>query len=268
MSLFKNSVKSKKKKDGLQDRIEAYLEAKVNKPLPYKQKPGHKPSVLGTDCLRKIYYSYHRVQKDTKINAFLARIFDTGHYLEKMVLGWLIEMGEHIPYRDKSGNIPFNHDGTPNPQFPVIMADWRIPKGYIDNTAIVNNELWLYEIKSKKADKFDAMQGPDADHLTQVACYFKGFSDHLLAGDFDHIPELKGYTAVTGIKFIYVNKNNSNTKIFSLDPESLVDNIIEIDTKLTEVHDYVDKKVLPPPTKSACQYCEFKKKCKANYNLD
>ncbi len=271
MSIFKiksKKAKPKRAKDPLLERIEAFLEARVNKPLPYKQKPGHKPSSLGSDCLRRIYYAYYRTERDSPINAFLARIFDTGNYYEDMVVSWLKEMGEHIPYRNKGdGQIPKGFGGKgENAQFPVVIPDWRIPKGYIDNIAIVDGELWLYEIKSKNSDKFDALVDVDPDHKVQVACYFKAFSEMLVSGEYSHIPELKGATEVAGVKVLYVNKNNSNLKIFTMDPEDLVDQIIYVDEKLDRANVFIDAKELPPMTKGNCQYCDFRKKCKKNWN--
>lgn len=269
MSFSKLKSKKKKLKDPLFDRIESFLEARVNKPLPYKQKPGHKPSSLGTHCLRRIYYSYYRTERDSPINAFLARIFDTGNYYEDMVLSWLKEMGEHIPYRNKDGEIPKGFGGKgENAQFPIVMTDWRIPKGFIDNVAFIDGELWLYEIKSKNSDKFDALTSPDTDHMVQISCYFKAFNDHLAAGDYEHIEELKNVPSIAGVKVIYVNKNNSNLKVFSVELDDLVDQIIDLDVKLEEVNTYIDAVELPPMTKGDCKYCDFKAKCKKNQNVE
>jgi hypothetical protein len=257
----------KKAKDPLLERFETYLELKANKPLPYKQKPGHKPSSLGSDCLRKIYYSYFRTPRDQPITGFLARIFDTGVAYEKMVLDWLIGMGEHIPYINKSnGEIPLDHNGQRNPQFPIKSQEWEIPKGYVDNVAIVDGKLWLYEIKSKKASKFDLLTEPDKDHIVQVTCYFKAFMDHLNAGDYAHVPQLQGYSRVEGIKVIYVNKDNSSLKVFNLAPIELIDSIVALDQKLLELKPYLVDQQLPPPTKTECKYCDFRKKCNKNWN--
>ena len=262
--------RAKGKPGNLKSRIENFLEARVNKPLPYVQKPGHKPSSLGSECLRKIYYAYYRTPRDAPISAFLARIFDTGNYYEDMVVSWLDEMGENIPYRNKGdGEIPKGFGGKGlNPQFPIKVPDWRIPKGYIDNVAVVNGKLWLREIKSKNTNKFDALEEVDHDHKVQVGIYFKAFNDHLAAGDYDHIPELKGFTVASGVEVIYVNKNTSNIRVFTLRPEALVDIIIDVDEKLEEVNPYIDARSLPPASKSTtnCQYCDWRKICKGNWN--
>jgi CRISPR/Cas system-associated exonuclease Cas4 (RecB family) len=266
--------KARKPKDDTLARMNAWLEQRANTPFKfpgkedYVSKPTHKPSSMGLSCLRRIYYEYFRTERDEKINFFLARIFDTGNYYEAMVMSWLKGIGEHIPYRNKgNGEIPKNiFTGEPNPQFPITDPELRMNKGYIDNVAVIKGRIWLYEIKSKKSNKFDALTSPDPDHLSQVSCYFKCFNEQLANGDYDHIPELKGFTDVAGVKVIYINKNTSNTKLYVLEAEDLVDEIIEIDYKIRKVNDFIDLKKLPPMNKKDCKYCPFKSKCKNEWN--
>lgn len=266
------------KKDQTLDKIHNWLEDRANNPLtfpvkpgqePYVPKPTHKPSSLGLTCLRRIYYEYFRTKRDDKINFFLARIFDTGNYYEAMVLSWLKGIGEHVPYRNKTnGEIPLDWTSKPNPQFPITIEELRVNKGYIDNVAVIDGKIWLYEIKSKNTNKFDELRKPDPDHLSQVSCYFRSFIDKLANGDYAHVPELQGLTEVAGVKVIYINKNNSNLKLYTLGPEELVDEIIAVDLKVKKANKYIDQKKLPPKNKVDCKYCPFKKLCKADVNVD
>jgi len=255
-------------KDGTLVRINEFLKGKYNAPLTYTPTPAHKPSEIGSKCFRKIYYSYFKVARDTKIDAKGARIFETGNYYEEMVMSWLIDMKEHIAYRNKDGKIP-NHwaTGKPNPQFPISVSDWRIKKGYIDNVAIVDGELWLYEIKSSASYKYQELTGPMDDHKVQTAIYFKAFNDHLARGDFAHIPELKGWTTpAVGVKVIYVNKDTSDLELFPLKGEVLERSVKLVNSKVNKANEFIDKKELPPKTEDKCSYCPFAKKCKKDWN--
>jgi hypothetical protein len=254
-------------KDGTLVRINEFLKSKYNAPLTYAPKPTHKPSELGSKCFRKIYYSYYKVPRDTKIDAKGSRIFETGNFYEAMVMSWFIGMGEHIPYRNKDGVIPKHWaTGEPNPQFPITVPDWRVNKGYIDNVAIVDGELWLYEIKSSASHKFNDLNGPMDDHKVQIATYFKAFNDHLVRGDFSHIPELAGHTKAAGVKVLYVNKDTSDLELFTLRSEALERQVKLLQGKITVANEFIDKKELPPKTEDKCSYCPFKKKCAKDWN--
>lgn len=254
-------------KDQTLTRINEFLKAKYNKPIDYVQKPSHKPSELGSKCFRKIYYGYFKTPRDTKIDAKGARIFDTGNYYEDMVMSWLSGMGEHIAYRTKDGKIPPHWEtGRPNPQFPISVPDWRIRKGFIDNVAIVDGELWLYEIKSSASHKFQDLTGPMDDHKVQTAIYFKAFNDHLARGDFAHIPELAGQTQAVGLKVLYVNKDTSDLELYPLRREALERTIRLVDSKVNKVNEFIDLKKLPPKTEDKCSYCPFKSRCKKDWN--
>lgn len=249
------------------EKINHLLYTQYNKTFEYTPKPSHSASGVGTKCLRKIYYQYYKVDKDKATDDKGAKIFETGKHFENMVMSWLIGIKEHVPYRDKSGKIPPNRDtGLPDPQFQIKSADWRINKGYIDNVAVIDGKIWLYEIKSSKDDKFAALKQPQDDHRDQTAIYFKAFSDLLVAGEYSHIEELKGITEVAGVKVIYVNKNTSELKLYVLTPSQLNYNVASIDVKIKKANDFIDKKVLPPKTPDMCFFCPFWLKCKKEWN--
>lgn len=253
--------------DDLVAKIDSYLKIKYNKPVMYTPKPGHIPSSFGSKCFRKIYYTYYKVEKDIPTDAYSAKIFETGNYYEDMILSWLIGMGEHIPYRDKEGKVPLHWETKkPNPQFPISVPGWRINKGFIDNVAVSDGKLWLYEIKSSASFKFNELTEPFPEHKVQTAIYVKAFNDHLKNGDFAHIPELAGIMDVSGVKVIYINKDTSRLKVFSLKCEVLDRNIKAVDDKVKKANDYIDLKELPPKTKDKCTYCQFSKKCKKDWN--
>jgi hypothetical protein len=267
---LKLSKKSAIESKSTVDKINDYLFKTYNKAPDYESKPSHSPSTLGAQCYRKIYYHYFRVEKDTKVGSRGARIFETGKYYEDMVLSWLKAVNEHIPYRNKTdGNIPLERDGSgkPNPQFPISIDDWRIRKGFIDNVAIVDAQLWLYEIKSCGSKKFVTLEAPLPEHTVQVTCYYTAFNDHLDAGDYKHIPELAKVNSVAGVKVIYVNKDTSEIAMFTLTPETLTKSAEVVTTKLAEVNKYIDSRDLPPKTVDNCFFCPYGKKCKSDKNV-
>src|SRR5690606_5860599 len=104
-------------------KINKYLEQTANTPLPYIPKETHKPSEFGNKCLRRIYYSYFRVEPDRKLKASALRIFQTGRALESMLIEWLKAIGEYIPYKDPSGKE--QSSDTPKEEFPIYSEKWR-----------------------------------------------------------------------------------------------------------------------------------------------
>jgi hypothetical protein len=270
--LTKSATPTKKPlKDSTALRIDAYLQEQYNKPLNYTPVPSHSPSTFGTKCLRKIYYSYWKVEKDIPTDAKSAKIFETGKHYENMVMSWLKGIGEHIPYVGKDGKIPLDrHTGEPNPQFPIAVPEWRIKKGFIDNVGVCGGELWLYEIKSSNSFKFDQLQEPMSEHKIQTAAYYRAFETALHRGDYAHIEALKGFEnflGCAGVKLIYVNKDTSEIKIFALDRKDLEANIAEVQAKVVLVDTYIASKELPPKTEDKCSWCPFKKKCKKDVNI-
>jgi hypothetical protein len=257
-------------KDSTLLKVYDYLDKKHNKVLPYVQKPSHVPSSFGTDCYRRIYYSYFRLEKETKVDEKSARIFETGNAYEAMVMDWLKGIGEHIPYRNKSdGQIPKSKDGSgkPDPQFPISVPEWRINKGFIDNVALIDGELWLYEIKSKNSFAFGKLQEPDWDHQVQITPYFKAVNNALNNGDYAHIPELEGIKAVTGVKVIYINKDTSDVKLYALREQDMGALTKMVSQKVEKSNEYIDTKTLPPKNESNCKWCPFQGKCSKDFNI-
>lgn len=269
-------IKSKSKaKDSTYLKINEYLKKKANAPIKYEQKPSHSPSTFGSNCLRRIYYTYWKVEKDSKVDAHLARIFETGNYYEDMVMEWLKAIGEHIPYRNKgNGQTPLSKDGSgiPDPQFPIAISDWRIRKGFVDNIGVSDEKLWIYEIKSCASFKFADLDEPMPDHKIQVAAYYWAVTEALQADEYSHIPELypdgiRRFDQIEGVKVIYINKDTSDLKIFALKESDLLSIVERIYKKVAIVDQYIDATELPPKTPDKCNYCNFRKKCDKNWNL-
>ena len=107
---------------------------------------------------------------------------------------------------------------------------------------------------------------PMPDHKVQVSIYFKAFNDHLAKGDFDHIPGLAGVKEAVGVKVIYLNKNNSELKLFKM-RATLLNKIGDlIDEKVKKADEYIKDRKLPPKTPDKCSYCSWSKSCKKDLN--
>lgn len=250
------------------DRIDEYLLTEDRRPRSHKSTPSNSPSSLGSKCLRKLYYQYWRVERDIPNDVKALRIFKTGHVYEDMLMGWLKAVGEHIPYRDASdGKIPLNsRTGEPDPQFQIESADWRVKKGLIDNVAITNGELWIYEIKSSKQEKFDPLKQPMPDHLIQAGIYLKCFNEMLKEGRFKHIRELDGFKHAVGVRYLYINKNTSEIKQFDVKSLHFKAILQKVDDKIKLLDKYLEAKKLPKKTPDYCPWCPFRIKCKNSWN--
>lgn len=236
---------------------------------PSTKSPGHRPSSLGSPCLRKIYYEYFRITPDFPFDIKTLRIFETGNYYEAMVLSWLKKLGEHISYRLPDGSIPIDfRTNQPDPQFLIYSPRWRIKKGKIDNVGVVDGKLWIYEIKSMKSTKFAKLEAPLPEHLIQVAIYFQTFNDLLIAGEYNHIPEVTGKGKAEGVKILYISKDDSQIKEFILGTPALNQMVLDVDKKIMVVNQFIDKKTLPPKTKNFCDFCSFRTRCSKNENIE
>ena len=227
--------------------------------------PRHQASSFGYACLRKIYYSYFRTPKDSPPDAKGGKILQTGIFIEEMVMSWLKGIGEHVPYVCREGEEPKLVNGVVDPQFPISLEDLEIKRGYIDNVSIVNDSLWIHEIKSMNTFKFKNLEEPLPEHLVQVAIYYIAMLNHLKNGDFNHIFQ-KDYP-VAGVKVIYLDKNSSELKVFKLEPDELLEKATEVFEKYDRVKGFTVGKKLPPKTEDKCSYCDYRRKCSKEENV-
>ena len=266
--MIKNIKSLKPKKDDTLAALQSHVERLNNPPYIPNQTPAFRPSSLGAKCLRKLYYDYNKVKPDSGINVKTAGIFELGKAIEDMIMGWFTAIGETIPYVDRDGRIPKNKEGKPNSQFPINLPSWRIKRGYIDNVAVKDGKLWLYEIKSMASYKFSNLDAPLDDHLVQVTCYYLAAMLHLADGTWGHIPDLQGIVDVAGVKVIYYCKDTSDMRVFTVDKDLLMDTVAALDLKIQQMVPYIDSYELPPKTEDKCNYCNFKNKCSNNWNVD
>lgn len=257
----------KKKVLSIIDKIDAFLLKSANPDYgpDYKPKPRIKPSDLGSPSLRRIFYSYLRVTQDKKIEPKVKRIFDTGDAMHDMIRSWVKGAGLLIEFKDKTGKVPPDRwTGKPNPEFPISVPELDIKEGKIDAILLIDGKLWIGEFKSAKDSKFQPLDDAQDDHKIQANTYVHLFEFCLQRGDYAHIEELKGFTEVEGVIYLYINKDTSELREF-IQPKSDSD-LEEIVEKIAKIKEYVEKKKLPPCACEPKKWCPYYAKCCKNFN--
>lgn len=231
-----------------------------------KKNPSIKPSMLGSPCLRKNFYSYNKVTEDFPFPLENARIANLGTEIGKMLANAFIKEGVAIKFRKPDGTFHQDDDGNPDYEFRVSSTDLGVRLGKIDLTAILDDGLWLGEIKSIHDFGYGQLDGPKPDHLIQGVLYLYLFNKALADGEFAHISELEGYRAANGIRFLYYNKNKSTIKEFVV---TTADEIFrQIVMKIELIKDYSAREELPPKTEDYCKTCSWREKCSRNQKSD
>jgi hypothetical protein len=248
------------KKPELVKAINTYLQNNQSHYIP--KKLTFSPSKSTSPCKRKVFYSYLRIQPDFKHAPKTMRIFDTGNHLHNMMKDWVRLTYGLIDYRDVNGKIPLHWvTKQPDPEFPVYDEQTSI-RGKIDGVGIINNELWIYEMKSIK--NFDGLTGPKTDHLQQAMSYVYLFQDSLREGKYKHIKELTNFKEVQGIVFLYLNKTTSELMDFVV--EKTFAPYEELLNTVNSTLLAVEEGLLPMKTQDYCMNCEFRIKCKNEFN--
>ena len=210
------------------------------KPKP----PAFKPSALGTPCMRKLYYSYNRVPEDYGLPLNVLRICDVGNWLHEMLTAAF----------KKSGTLL---------QDELRLVDEELEvSAYIDGVFEIDGKLWLAEYKTINSNGFNKLRGPKSEHKTQGVSYLYLFNRALKDGAY---PEFEKYGQAEGVIFLYVNKNNSEMKEFSLTEDD--EEFMAIIEKMQIVKSATQTGTLPIKTNDWCQSCNWRDKCESNYVL-
>ena len=225
--------------------------------------PKVKPSMIGTPCERKAFYSFNQVNGvRTPMELKSKRIMLLGDYVEDMLVQGLREAGVIIDAVDpQTGRTPLWF-GEPNPQFRLQALEFYIKHAFIDIVAELDDGIWICDTKSKNADRYREVEDlPPQKDLWQIVLYFYIFRRNLKRGDYDHIERLAKYKeeGPRGIRVWYYNKNNSYTKEVVYTPDGEVFKaIIE---RIERIYHASISEELPPKTKDYCNSCEFKRWC-------
>lgn len=226
-----------------------------------------KPSMIGSKCERKIYYSSAGVEEDYG--------FDLPGR-KRMALGDAIGAMLHDTYKKAGIVVPYvNPDGTPHrkfgfaeitEEFPLECSDIFIKHGYIDDVVIIDGELWIAEYKSTNQNGFNGLTTAKVDHIIQGVIYWYVFNLLLAEGKFSHIPQLEGFTKAKGVRWLYVNKDDTDMREFTMTEGD--EFFAQIVNKIMNAKRNYDTKTLPPKTPDWCNSCNWRDKCKKNFNID
>lgn len=231
-------------------------------PNPKKGTPSIKPSMLGSPCVRKIYYSYNKVPEDIPFPLPNSRIANLGTAIGKMLADAYYKEGIGIKFVKPDGTYHKDFDGSDDYEFRVMCAELGVRLGKIDLVCILDDGLWLGEFKSIHDFGYSGLQAPKPDHLIQGVLYLYLFNLALKNGEYSHIPELAKFTKANGIRFVYYGKNKSEMKEFIV---TTADEVFkQIVVKIQLVMDYSTRKELPPKTPDYCSTCSWNKKCAKN----
>lgn len=221
-----------------------------------------KPSMLGSPCIRKIYYSYNKTPEDNPFPLSNSRVANLGTAIGKMLFEAYDREGIAVRYRKLDGTYEVDRDGTPDYEFRLTSEELGVKLGKIDLVCRLDDGLWLAEFKSINARGFGELSGPKPDHLVQGVLYLYLFNQHLKDGKFSHIPELAGYQQANGMRFVYYGKDRSELKEFVVTKADQV--FVDIVNKIQTVKSYSENDELPPPTPDWCNSCAWRGRCQKN----
>jgi CRISPR/Cas system-associated exonuclease Cas4 (RecB family) len=227
-----------------------------------------KPSMLGSKCLRKVYYSAASVPEDYGFDLAGKKRMKLGESIHEMLSSTFREAGILVDYYKPDGTFQegWPDKTKPDKEFPLTCDDLHVKKGKVDAVLIIDGQLWLGEYKSINSRGFGTLAEPKSDHIMQTVVYWYIFNMMLAEGKFSHIKELEGFTKVEGARWLYVNKDDTEFKEFTMTQGDKI--FTDIVHKITTIKNHYDQKILPPKTDDWCQSCSWRDKCKKNVNIE
>lgn len=234
-----------------------------------------KPSVIGSPCMRKIYYTSSGMEPDYPFPIEGKLRMKMGDAIHHMLSDVFRESGELIDYHNPDGTIPRQYKGKDsagkpilgeeNREFPISFPELFIASGKIDGVMVIDGKLWIAEFKSINQKGFSGLMQPSPDHMIQATTYYYVFNEHLKAGKYAHIERLRGFQKAEGVLYLYVNKDDTNQKEFAMtEQDELFALIVQ---KITSIVDDYNSKTLPPKTQDYCYSCPYRDSCKKNRNI-
>jgi CRISPR/Cas system-associated exonuclease Cas4 (RecB family) len=221
--------------------------------------------MLGTNCIRKLYYSYNKVEEDFLPDAKSARIMALGNSIGDMLAETFRKSGVLVDYHEPGETADPTGKSKDQLEFPVRDKEIEINLGKIDAVTIIDGKLWLGEFKSINNNGFGKLIGPKPEHAVQGVIYLYLFNRLLKEGAFSHIEKLKDFTKAEGIIFLYINKDNSEVKEFELTEGDEIFKAVIM--KMQGVKKCTQEGSLPEKTPEFCQTCPWRAKCEKNYKI-
>jgi hypothetical protein len=225
--------------------------------------PSIKPSILGSPCLRKVYYSYNKAPEDIPFPLTSSRITSLGNAIGKMLFDAFDKQGVVVRFRKPDGTYHVDqHTGEVDFEFRLTSPELGIRLGKIDAVLILDDGLWLGEFKSINDRGFKELKAPKGDHTIQGVLYLYLFNKALKEGEFKHIPELAKFDKANGIRFLYYYKDKSELKEFFI---TTADELFrQIVLKIEQVKWFSENNQVPPPTEDYCRTCAYQFRCQKN----
>lgn len=248
------------------------FEKTLNEPLfpgyTPKQEFKIKPSAIGSKCLRKVYYASAGVPEDYGFDLSGKKRMKLGDAVHEVLHSTFKKSGILIEYYNPDGSfIKDWKDPTKlDTEFPIKSEDLFIKKGKIDAVLNIDNQLWIGEYKSINSRGFTSLTAPKSDHVVQAVIYLYVFNLMLAQGAFSHIKELEGFTKAEGVRWLYVNKDDTEMKEYTMTKGDKI--FTEIVEKIMNIRQSYETKTLPPTTQDWCNSCSWRDKCKKNYNIE
>jgi len=211
-----------------------------------KSKNAFYPSGVSHPCRRSLYFQYFNIpgkKKDVRI----LRIFDNGHSMH----------ARYAKYAKKAGILVAC-------EMPLRNKQYRL-RGRLDQIILVNNELYIVDLKSMKDSKFCELYGvPSREYNEQLQLYMWLINDLFEQGSNRKI--FKQYPNLFPIKkALLVIENKDNQKQEEILVQYDENCIVEIKKKIDEIVTFVNDSKLPPrdftPSSQECRWCDFNDYC-------
>lgn len=231
-----------------------------------KSSPSIKPSVLGSPCHRKVYYSYNKAKEDIPFPLKSARITNLGNAIGKVLADAFYKEGIGIKFKKPDGTYHIDQEtGEPDYEFRLTCPELGIKLGKIDLVGVLDDGLWINEFKSINERGYKELKGPKGDHTIQGILYLYLFNLALKEGLFSHIPELAKFEKANGVRYIYYWKDKSELKEFVIPLGPKTDEIFKsIVLKIEQVKFNSENNILPPGSEDYCNTCTYQFRCKDN----
>jgi hypothetical protein len=202
-------------------------------------------SVLGSNCLRKLWYIANGV-KGSEVDEATMRVFDIGRALEPVAIEWERRRGREVFYNAK--------DHNDEPDF-VLRVGKGIIVGRFD--AIFDKEI-LIDVKTCSSGKFGRLLEGEvpSQWLVQVNVYFFGLKLGCCREDIKELVESIRKVGIYG-----VHKESGRTVEVVKDPDLAI--FEEVLRKASVVFSVDEDSVegLSIDT-SECSRCEFNVRCR------
>lgn len=243
---------------------EAYNAYFKEKPRIKKNKePSLKPSMLGTPCMRKLYYSYNNVDPDYGFSLYPNRIAKQGKVIGALLEKIFNDQIQVVRYRKKDGTFYKSFDSNePDYEFRVKSDKLNIKMAKIDLVCILDKKLWNCEFKTVSKKEFETLRQPRPKDIYQATVYLYLFNEALKNKEYSHIEELDGFERASGVRYGYYCRDNAMFKEFVITENDPL--FVQIVKKIQELKWYSDKDILPPMTPDFCKSCEWRDKCAKN----